>query len=305
VGHLAWRVIDGLLLLDKPEGLSSSNALQKARRLFSAAKAGHTGTLDLLASGLLPVCFGEATKFSGGLLAANKSYEALVHLGIRTSTADLEGKIVSQCAVDVTLTQIKTTLEAMLGEQQQVPPMFSAIKQEGKPLYQLARQGISVERKARKVHIYTLELLKRVDNYLHIVVTCSKGTYIRTLAEEIGERLGCGAHLASLRRTAVGDLQIADSHTLSALSALNESELFARLEPVDKLLVGLPSCNLSEIETRLFRCGKAVAPSSNEHCLKDGIYRIYETGKSFIGTGEMRTDALMYPRRLMAKSVTV
>src|SRR4051812_19757997 len=201
-------LLDGVLLLDKPVGLSSNDALIKAKRLLNAKKAGHTGTLDPFATGLLPLCFGEATKFSQDLLEADKTYETVVHLGIRTTTGDTEGDIVEIREVNVTNEQIEAALVQFRGDIEQVPPMHSALKREGKPLYEYARAGVTLERDARKVSIHALELLDYQAPYLRLRVTCSKGTYIRVLGEDIGAALGCGAHLQELRRTQVGVLML-------------------------------------------------------------------------------------------------
>src|SRR5574343_735181 len=201
-----WKQVDGVLLLDKPLGMTSNDALQKARRLFSAAKGGHTGTLDPLATGLLPLCFGEATKFSADLLDADKTYEAVLKLGVTTDSGDAEGSVVATAEVNVDATQIADVLRQFTGDIQQIPPMHSALKRDGRPLYELARQGIEVEREARAVTIHRIDLLAFAGDRLQIRVACSKGTYIRVLAADIGQALGCGAHLAGLRRSGVGGL---------------------------------------------------------------------------------------------------
>lgn len=210
----------GVLLLDKPAGWSSNDALVKAKRLLNAMKAGHTGTLDPFATGLLPLCFGEATKFSQDLLEADKTYEAVVHLGIITSTGDTEGDVISTKAVDVTPGQIEATLAKFRGPISQIPPMHSALKRDGKPLYEYARAGITLERQARQVTIHDLMLLSYDAPYLRIRVACSKGTYIRVLGEDIGAELGCGAHLQQLRRTGVGELTLDNGITLDQFTAL-------------------------------------------------------------------------------------
>src|SRR3954466_12758398 len=198
--------IHGVLLLDKSAGMSSNDALIKAKRLFNAQKAGHTGTLDPFATGLLPLCFGEATKFSQDLLEADKSYETMVHLGVTTTTGDTEGDIVQSRQADPTVAQIESAIAEMRGAIDQIPPMYSALKRDGKPLYEYARAGITLEREARRVTIHILEFLDYQAPYLRLRAQCSKGTYIRVLGEEIGAALGCGAHLHALRRTQVGAL---------------------------------------------------------------------------------------------------
>ncbi|MGB8148513.1 MAG: tRNA pseudouridine(55) synthase TruB, partial [Azonexus sp.] len=215
-----WKQVDGVLLLDKPLGLTSNDALQKARRLFSAAKGGHTGTLDPLATGLLPLCFGEATKFSADLLDADKTYEAVLKLGVTTDSGDAEGAVTGTVAVDVAESAILSVLPRFIGNIQQIPPMHSALKRNGRPLYELARQGIEVERAPRAVTIHAIDCLVIAGDMLTLRVACSKGTYIRVLAADIGQALGCGAHLAALRRTAVGDLDLAGAVTLAELEAL-------------------------------------------------------------------------------------
>ena len=201
-----WKQVDGVLLLDKPLGLTSNDALQKVRRLFSAAKGGHTGTLDPLATGLLPLCFGEATKFSADLLDADKTYESVVKLGVTTDSGDAEGQVIANATVEVKKEQISEILPQFIGDIQQIPPMHSALKRDGRPLYELARKGIEVEREPRAVTIYGIDCLDFSGDLLTLRVACSKGTYIRVLAADIGLALGCGAHLAGLRRTVVGDL---------------------------------------------------------------------------------------------------
>ncbi|KAB2921992.1 MAG: tRNA pseudouridine(55) synthase TruB, partial [Dechloromonas sp.] len=201
-----WQRVDGVLLLDKPLGLTSNDALQKARRLFSAAKGGHTGTLDPAATGLLPLCFGEATKFSADLLDADKTYEAVVQLGVTTDSGDAEGQVVATAPVTVGEAEVRQALPRFTGAIEQIPPMHSALKRNGRPLYELARKGIEVERAPRAVTIHGLELLDFAGDRLTLRVRCSKGTYIRVLAADLGQALGCGAHLVGLRRTAVGDL---------------------------------------------------------------------------------------------------
>src|SRR5574343_769112 len=222
-----WKQVDGVLLLDKPLGLTSNDALQKVRRLFSAAKGGHTGTLDPLATGLLPLCFGEATKFSADLLDADKTYEAVLKLGVTTDSGDAEGQSIANATVEAKKEQILEILPAFVGNIQQIPPMHSALKRNGRPLYELARKGIEVEAEPRAVTIFSIECLDFSGDSLTLRVACSKGTYIRVLAEDVGKAIGCGAHLKALRRTVVGDIHLGNTVTLSALEALDEE---ARLE---------------------------------------------------------------------------
>lgn len=259
--------IDGLLLLDKPQGMTSNDALVRARRLFNARKAGHGGTLDPMASGLLPVAFGEATKFAGDALGADKVYLAELTLGVTTATGDAEGEVTGRTPVDVTRERLADAAAGFVGEIDQVPPMYSALKRDGRPLYEYARAGVTVERAARRVTIHELELLDfhpvaEVDagapGSLRAVlrVACSKGTYIRTLAEDIGAVLGCGAHLSGLRRERVGDASVADAFTLDRLEAMTPQERLACLAPVDSLLARLPVVRLDGPLARRFMHGQ-------------------------------------------------
>lgn len=289
-----WKRVDGVLLLDKPIGLTSNDALQKARRLFSAAKGGHTGTLDPLATGLLPLCFGEATKFSADLLDADKTYEAVLKLGVTTDSGDAEGKVVASAAVDVTENDIFRVLPMFTGDLQQIPPMHSALKRDGRPLYELARQGIEVEREARAVTIHRLECLAFAGDSLSLRVACSKGTYIRVLAADIGRELGCGAHLTALRRTVVGDLDLANAVTLAELEALDEVGRLAHLQPVDALVHTLPIVTVEgEAESR-FRHGNPVDLPAG----LSGKIRVY-AGDQLIGVGEPGSDGRLWPKRLV------
>lgn len=289
-----WKQVDGVLLLDKPVGLSSNDALQKARRLFSAAKGGHTGTLDPLASGLLPLCFGEATKFSADLLDADKTYEAELKLGVTTDSGDAEGQVVATATVDVTEAALLAVLPRFTGPIEQVPPMHSALKRDGRPLYELARQGIEVERAARAVIIHALEVLYFAGDVVRIRVRCSKGTYIRVLAADIGRTLGCGAHLTALRRTAVADLDLMHAVTLADIEALDEVDRLRRLAPVDALLQSLPVLTLEGEAAARFRHGNPVT-------LPEGLtgkIRIYEAGR-LIGVGEPGREGRLWPKRLV------
>ncbi|WP_042338112.1 tRNA pseudouridine(55) synthase TruB [Paraburkholderia ferrariae] len=250
------RLIDGVLLLDKPVGLSSNDALIRAKRLLRAKKAGHTGTLDPLASGLLPLCFGEATKFSQDLLDADKTYEATMRLGIRTATGDAEGEAVETREVRCDEAAVRGAMTQFVGEIVQVPPMYSALKRDGKPLYEYARAGQVVEREGRQVTILALEMIACALPDVTFRVTCSKGTYVRTLAEDIGEVLGCGAHLVMLRRTGVGALTLNHAVTLDALTAADEVARDAWLQPVDALLSTFPAVTLDAEASRRFTHGQ-------------------------------------------------
>lgn len=290
------RVVDGVLLLDKPYAMTSNAALQTARRLLNAQKAGHTGTLDPLASGLLALTFGEATKFSADLLHADKTYIAGIKLGQKTTTGDLEGDFLQTRPVRVNRADIEKTLNAFRGDILQVPPMFSALKRDGKTLYDLAREGVSIERQARPVRIEKLEILEFADELLTVEVTCSKGTYIRVLAEDIGEALGCGAHLASLRRTKVGALSLEDAVTLQALETMSVDERLATLKPLDALMQTLPAVHLSENDRVRFCHGQRLAlglPS----CPR---VRVYGPDEQMVGTARVNERGVLEPERLIA-----
>lgn len=290
----AWKQVDGVLLLDKPLGLTSNDALQKARRLFSAAKGGHTGTLDPLATGLLPLCFGEATKFSADLLDADKTYEAVVRLGVCTDTGDAEGTVIATATVDVSKDYIFRVLRQFTGAIRQIPPMHSALKRNGRPLYELARQGIEVERESRMVTIHAIDCLSFGGDSLTLRIACSKGTYIRVLAADIGRALGCGAHLAGLRRTRVGDLDLGAAVTLAHLESLDEAGRASCLQPVDALLRSLPSATLEGKAAERFRHGNPVDLPAG----LSGKVRIYVDG-TLIGVGEPAPDGRLWPRRLV------
>lgn len=290
------RVVDGVLLLDKPYAMTSNAALQTARRLLNAQKAGHTGTLDPLASGLLALTFGEATKFSADLLHADKTYIAGIKLGQKTTTGDLEGDFLQNRPVRVNRADIEKALNAFRGDILQVPPMFSALKRDGKTLYDLAREGVSIERQARPVRIEKLEILEFADELLTVEVTCSKGTYIRVLAEDIGEALGCGAHLASLRRTKVGVLSLEDAVTLQALETMSVDERLATLKPLDALMQTLPAVHLSENDRVRFCHGQRLAlglPS----CPR---VRVYGPDEQMVGTARVNERGVLEPERLIA-----
>jgi tRNA pseudouridine55 synthase len=289
-----WKQVDGVLLLDKPIGFTSNDALQKARRLFSAAKGGHTGTLDPLATGLLPLCFGEATKFSADLLDADKTYEAILKLGATTDTGDAEGQVTATAAVNVALSDIAPVLAQFTGAIEQIPPMHSALKRDGRPLYELARQGIVVEREARAVTIYAIDLLAFAGDSLTLRVACSKGTYIRVLATDIGAALGCGAHLTALRRTRVGDLDLTGAVTLVELEGLDEAGRTARLKPVDALLHTLPILVVEGEAAQRFSHGNPVDLPAG----LSGKIRVYADGR-LIGIGEPGSGERLWPKRLV------
>lgn len=249
------RAVHGVLLLDKPLGLSSNDALQKVKRLFNAEKAGHTGTLDPLATGLLPLCFGAATKFSQVSLDADKTYRAVLQLGVTTTTGDGEGEVVARREVEVDAVQMRGACDRFTGAIDQVPPMHSALKHEGKALYEYARAGVAIERDARRVTIHRIDLVGVDGDRWTLDVCCSKGTYIRTLAEDIGAALGCGAHLIGLRRMASGALSIGDAVTLEALETMDEAARDARLLDADALLADWPVVRLSAEDAARFLTG--------------------------------------------------
>jgi tRNA pseudouridine55 synthase len=294
------RDVNGILLLDKPSGITSNDALQQAKRLFFASKAGHTGSLDPLASGVLPVCMGEATKVSAFLLDADKRYQVRCQLGVRTATADAEGEILETRPVgDYPEAQLEKVLAHFRGSIEQIPPMYSALKHEGQRLYKLARQGVEVEREARPVEIYELTLRGRGPDWIDIDVHCSKGTYVRTLAEDIGEQLGCGAHVIALRRTSVGPYNDEQLVTLEQLRALKENDMPAMdalLLPIETALTQWPGVELSADAAFYLQQGQAVlvprAPTS-------GWVRLYAGNHNFLGMGEILDDGRVAPRRLM------
>ncbi len=295
-GKRRWQRVDGVFLLDKPQGMTSNAALQVARRLFSAAKAGHTGTLDPMATGLLPLCFGEATKFSADLLDADKTYEAEAIFGVTTDTGDAEGEVTGRRTPDFCAADLETVLQGFRGDIRQIPPMHSALKKDGRPLYQLARQGIEVEREAREVTIHELALLDFSGERCRLRVRCSKGTYIRTLAVDIGEALGCGAHLTALRRTAVGDLSIDRAVTLDRLEECPEDCRGSFLAPPDALLQSLPAVILADREAQRFMHGNPVAAAIGQA----GKCRVYGGGR-LLGVGEAEAGGgIVHPRRLVA-----
>lgn len=284
---------DGALLLDKPLGETSNFTLQRARRCLGAQKAGHAGTLDPLASGLLIALFGEATKFAGLLLDSEKEYAATLKLGETTATGDAEGQVLQRLPVSVTEKDVREALGRFRGEIEQVPPMHSALKRDGTPLYKLARRGESVERAPRRVRILELELLGYENPLAELRVRCSKGTYVRTLAEDIGVALGTGAHLAALRRTGSGRFRVENAVTLPALEAMTARERQARLLPVDSLLSELPRVVLDAASETRLRNGQALEMAS----LPEGVSAVYGSGGGLIGLGRAESGRLR-PLRL-------
>lgn len=297
------RPIDGVLLLDKPLGMSSNHALQKARWLLQALKAGHTGVLDPMASGLLPVCFGEATKFSAFLLDADKAYRATVRFGQVSSTLDSEGEIRDSGEVSFDEAALRDMLARFTGEIEQVPPMHSALKFQGKALYEYARQGIEIERKIRRVTIHSLTLISFDGQTAVLDVACSKGTYIRTLAADLGEALGCGAYLTGLRRTKTAGFDVADAWTLEQLGKLTFAQRPALLLKPDVLVQHLPQLSCSEAETDALLHGQPVRFEPKDAIISQT--RLYDIHGCFFGLGERRAqENLLWPSRLLARKAT-
>lgn len=288
--------ISGVLLLDKPLGYSSNQALQKVKLLYQAAKAGHTGTLDPLATGLLPLCFGEATKFAHYLTDADKTYIATLKLGVTTNTGDAEGEVLASHPVNISLEQFKIACLKFVGEINQVPPMYSALKHEGKALYEYAREGVEIERKPRLVTIHSITNNSFVQDVAVITVTCTKGTYIRTLAEDIGNFLGCGAHLIGLRRTATANYQIAQSITIEQFEAMTQEQRLAVLMPPDSAVLDLPVMILDADSTFYLQQGQAVWQSG---MIPSGLIRLYSESQVFLGLGEQQADGKIAPKRLI------
>ncbi len=293
--------VHGVLLLDKPVGMSSTQALAKAKWLLAAEKAGHTGTLDPFATGLLPLCFGEATKFSQDLLEADKTYETVVHLGVTTDTGDTEGQVLASKPVDVDLARIEAVLAQFRGPIKQVPPMHSALKRDGKPLYEYARAGITLEREARDVVIHALELLAYEAPMLRLRVSCSKGTYIRVLGEDIGAALGCGAHLNALLRTEVGGLTLDRAVTLEAFEAMADDARSQALAPVDALLSSFPTVELNDDLARRFLHGQRLSLEKEGLIppVESGRVKVVAAGGQLLGTAQMLPFALLAPERLV------
>jgi len=297
------RDVNGILLLDKAAGATSNSVLQQVKRLMGANKAGHTGSLDPIATGVLPICLGEATKLSGYLLDADKGYDVTIRLGVKTSTGDIEGDVLAEHSVPkVSDEYLSEVLERFTGDIYQIPPMYSALKKEGQPLYKLARKGIEVEREARPVTIYELVLRGRTEDTLDLSVLCSKGTYIRTLAEDIGEVLGCGAHVAVLRRTKAGTFTLSDTHTMGELELLKAesfSGLDAAMLPLDAAISDWNKVNLTADMAYYIVRGQAVqvpkAPTQ-------GMVSLYQGDDEFLGIGYILDDGRVAPKRLVAES---
>ena len=289
--------VDGLLLTDKPIGISSSQLVSKIKFLFSAKKVGHTGTLDPMATGLLPICLGEATKFSSYLLNADKTYEALIRLGYKSSTGDAEGEITKK-NIDVmpSLEDIKKELYKFIGTIEQLPPMYSALKYRGKPLYSYARDGIDIPRPKRKVIIHTIKVLNYQGNKLRIKIKCSKGTYIRTLAEDIGDQLNVGGYLNDLRRTNIGNLSIDDSVSIEHIEKTKDKERVRLLLPTEELLSEHENIILNSNEEKAIKNGKMIVQSAKT----PGLYKLYGSNNNFLGLGEINKTKGLKVKRLKA-----
>ncbi len=293
------RDINGMLLLDKPAGVSSNGALQQAKHLLDARKGGHTGSLDPIATGLLPLCFGEATKISGFFLDADKRYWTRVRLGQATETGDREGEVLTSCDREVSAERLLLALDRFRGEYEQMPPMYSAIKKDGQPLYKLARQGIEVEREPRPVSVYSLEVQDYRWPLVELTISCSRGFYVRSLAHDLGEALGVGGHVAELRRLGVGSLDIADAVTLEQLEAMPDPEQReAVLIPADRALGHLPAVELSVDATFYLVRGQSVRAGGLP---REGWVRLYAEDAGFLGLGEVTDDCRVAPRRLFQK----
>ena len=290
------RPVSGVLLLDKPLGFSSNQALQKVKWLYQAAKAGHTGTLDPLATGLLPICFGEATKFSHYLLDAHKGYHATIQLGSTTTTGDAEGEVLSHSEVNVSPAQIDRVIAQFIGKITQVPPMYSALKFEGKALYEYAREGVDIERAARDVTIFDVQLIRFEKDVIEITVTCSKGTYIRTLAEDMGAALGCGAHLIGLRRTSTADYRLENAVTIEQLEKMTLNDKDALLLAVDSSLQNMPAVHVDADSAFYLSQGQSIWQSGQ---IPAEDFRLYDAAGTFLGLGKRLDDGKIAPKRLV------
>lgn len=290
------NAVDGVLLLDKPRGLTSQQAVARAKWLFNARKAGHTGTLDPMADGLLPIGFGEATKFSQFLLDADKRYLATLRLGITTTTGDAEGEITAELPVNVSRRQVDEVLRGFTGPQQQLPPMYSALKVGGKPLYAYARSGVTVERKIRSIVIDVIQVIDFKEEIMTIRICCSKGTYIRTLAEDIGNTLGCGAHLTALTREGAGSLVLDKAVSIAELEAMSPLQRMEKMMPIDTFAAGLPRLDVNDDMERRLLMGQQ---ADSGHCGPSGLHRLYGAGGVFFGVGEL-SAGILSARRLLA-----
>jgi len=304
------RPISGILLLNKPGGITSNRALQNIKWLYKAAKAGHTGSLDPLATGMLPICLGEATKFSQYLLDADKTYRVTGLLGVKTDSSDSEGQIIEQRPVTISEQDLIDSLDGFRGEIMQTPSMFSALKVDGQPLYKLAREGKTIERKARPVTIYKLDCIDTSFPYFSLEVTCSKGTYIRNLVEDIGEALGCGAHVTILERLSVGGFESDQMFDMDSLEAITDIEALDKLLlPVDTAVRKYPKLTLSEDSAYYIQHGQTVQPDFDlesatdidQEALDNQLYRLFDQNEQFIGLGHINEDGMLAPKRLVAQ----
>lgn len=302
------RVLDGIIILNKPQGITSNKALQQAKHLFFANKAGHTGSLDPLATGVLPLCFGEATKFSSHLLDADKRYETRIQLGVRTDSCDSEGSEIARIdASHITRQMLEAALEAFRGPIQQVPPMVSALKHQGRPLYALAREGVEIERAPRSVTLYNLQLLDFIPGVtpqVSLDITCSKGTYIRSIAEDLGQALGVGGHVVQLHRTQAGPFRIEQAHTLADLAAERGEQgpevLDHRLLALDAAILDMPKLELDEHSAYYFVQGQGVMDLRVYRLGQQGDrVRVFRPDGRFLGLGEIGGDGLLNPKRLV------
>ena len=306
----AKSIVSGVLLIDKPQGMTSQQVVSKVKYLLKSdvhdsKKAGHTGTLDPMATGLLPICLGEATKFSHYQLDAIKSYQAIIKLGEQTDTGDGEGQIITTSPVpNVTQAMLQSVTEQFLGEIMQVPPMYSALKKDGKKLYELAREGIEVERAARPLTIYELSLTPLSDQQLQLTVTCSKGTYVRVLAEDIAKALGTVGHLTALRRIQTGDFEIANAITLADFAALDVAARFDKLLAVDACVHSLPSLLLDDSQSKRIRQGqrlnvKATMLTQQMNLTANQTIRLFDDHQQFLGTGLLEPNGRLQPMKLV------
>lgn len=294
--------VHGILLLDKPINITSNGALQRVKRLFNAKKAGHTGSLDPIATGMLPICFGEATKFSQFLLDSDKSYFVTAKLGVQTTTGDLEGEVVATLpVVDITVERVQEVINTFLGEIEQIPPMYSALKHNGQPLYELARRGIEIERKSRKVKIFSLNLESVDNDQITFNVHCSKGTYVRTLVEDTGKKLGCGAHVIGLRRLTVTPYGNATMHSLTTLETIAQQSgstgLLSCLLPVETAVQIFPAVKLTTSAEFYLRTGQSVRASFP---IESSLVRLMSEDARFLGMGEVLSDGRVKPHRMLS-----
>lgn len=292
--------ISGLLLIDKPLGFSSNQALSKIKWIFSAKKAGHTGTLDPLATGLLPICFGEATKFSSHLLNSEKTYEASIKLGWKSSTGDAEGKLTESKIISLSLEKLQKELKSFIGLSKQTPPMYSALKYNGQPLYKLAREGVKIERQEREINISELILLDYSKDIIKIEVKCSKGTYIRTLAEDIANKLGMDGYLTELRRTKIGKLNINEAFSIENITTLSSDKRKSCIRPTEVLVDRYPKLSLLDSEVDFIKNGQ---PIKLKKKLNTEIYTLFTKSKAFIGLGEIDSNNLLKVVRLISTNI--